>query len=116
MNYWLMKSEPDVYSIDDLKKDKTTPWDSIRNYQARNFMRDDMRKGDLVLFYHSNAKAPGVAGIATVCKESYPDFTFHVGVKVTVRRRDTGETGVLPSFDGFLQYGEGWKLLNFDEL
>ncbi len=48
--------------------------------------------------------------------ESYPDFTFHVGVKVTVRRRDTGETGVLPSFDGFLQYGEGWKLLNFDEL
>jgi predicted RNA-binding protein with PUA-like domain len=70
-----MKSEPDVYSIDDLKKDKTTPWDSIRNYQARNFMRDDMRKGDLVLFYHSNAKPPGVAGLATVCKESYPDFT-----------------------------------------
>jgi predicted RNA-binding protein with PUA-like domain len=70
-----MKSEPDVYSIDDLKKDKTTPWDSIRNYQARNFMRDDMKKGDLVLFYHSNAKPPGVAGIATVCRESYPDFT-----------------------------------------
>lgn len=75
--YWLMKSEPDCYSIDDLagESNKTTHWDGVRNYQARNFMRDDMKKGDKVLFYHSNAKPPGVAGVAKVVKESYPDFT-----------------------------------------
>ena len=75
MNYWLFKSEPDVYSIDDLKRDKTTGWDGIRNYQARNFMRDEVKKGDLILFYHSNAKPPGVAGLATVAKEAEPDPT-----------------------------------------
>lgn len=77
MNYWLMKSEPDCFSIDDLAKapKKTTHWDGVRNYQARNFMRDDMKKGDLVLFYHSNAKPPGIAGVAKIVKESYPDFT-----------------------------------------
>ena len=75
MNYWLMKSEPDVFSIDDLKKVKAEPWDGVRNYQARNFMRDDMKVGDVVLFYHSNAKPPGIAGIATVSKEAYPDHT-----------------------------------------
>ena len=77
MKYWLMKSEPDVFSIDDLAASpgKTTHWDGVRNYQARNFMRDDMKKGDQVLFYHSNAKPPGIAGIAKVVKESYPDFT-----------------------------------------
>ncbi len=75
--YWLMKSEPDVYSFDDLlsEPDGRTPWDSIRNYQARNFMRDDMRIGDLVLFYHSNAKPPGVAGLAIVASDPYPDPT-----------------------------------------
>jgi predicted RNA-binding protein with PUA-like domain len=73
--YWLMKSEPNCYSIDDLKRDKTTHWDGVRNYQARNFMRDDMKKNDKVLFYHSNAKPPGIAGVATIHKESYPDFT-----------------------------------------
>lgn len=66
MNYWLMKSEPDVFSIDDLKKDGETLWDGVRNYQARNFMRDDMKIGDKVLFYHSNAKPPGIAGIAEI--------------------------------------------------
>jgi predicted RNA-binding protein with PUA-like domain len=70
-----MKSEPDVYSIDDLKRDKKTGWDGIRNYQARNMMRDDMEKGDLVLFYHSNAKPPGVAGVAEVSKTGHPDPT-----------------------------------------
>ena len=75
VQYWLMKSEPDVYSIHNLVKDKTTHWDGVRNYQARNFMRDKMRIGDRVLFYHSNAKPPGVAGTAIVCKESYPDFS-----------------------------------------
>lgn len=71
--YWLMKSEPDVYSFEQLKKDKTTSWDGVRNYQARNFMRDEMKKGDQVLFYHSNTKPPGIAGIAEVSKESFPD-------------------------------------------
>lgn len=73
--YWLVKSEPDVFSIDDLAKSKkkTTCWDGVRNYQARNFMRDDMKVGDWVLFYHSNADPPGVAGIAQVVREGYPD-------------------------------------------
>lgn len=75
--YWLLKSEPDVFSFDDLWKSKgrRTPWDGVRNYQARNFMRDDMRPGDGVLFYHSNAEPMGVAGIAEVASEPYPDPT-----------------------------------------
>jgi predicted RNA-binding protein with PUA-like domain len=64
--YWLMKSEPDVFSITDLEKDGTTGWTGVRNYQARNFMRDEMKAGDLVLFYHSNAEPSGVAGVAKV--------------------------------------------------
>ena len=75
MNYWLMKCEPSSYSIDDLARDKTTYWDGVRNFQARNFMRDTMKKGDQVLFYHSNAEPSGVAGIAKIQKEGYPDFT-----------------------------------------
>ena len=77
MNYWLIKSEPDVFGIEHLKSmpDKTEHWDGVRNYQARNMMRDDMKKGDLVFFYHSNCKIPGIVGIAEVVKESYPDFT-----------------------------------------
>ena len=73
--YWLMKSEPDVYSIDDLQEDGRTHWDGVRNYQARNIMRDDMKKGDRVLYYHSNASPPGVVGVAEVVKEGYPDHT-----------------------------------------
>lgn len=77
MKYWLMKSEPDCFSIDDLaaEKNKTSCWDGVRNYQARNYMRDEMKKGDRILFYHSRIKPPGVAGLAKVVKESYPDFT-----------------------------------------
>ena len=75
IKYWLMKSEPNAYSIDDLVKDKKTHWDGVRNYQARNFMRDDMKKGDKVLFYHSNAKPTAVVGICEIVKEGYPDFT-----------------------------------------
>jgi predicted RNA-binding protein with PUA-like domain len=71
--YWLMKSEPDVYSIDDLQRDGREMWDSIRNYQARNMMRDDMRIGDDVFFYHSNCKEPAVVGIMKVASEPYPD-------------------------------------------
>jgi len=75
MKYWLMKSEPDVFSIDDLKKKGKSGWDGVRNYQARNYMRDEMRLGDKIFFYHSNATPPGIAGIAEVSKESHPDPT-----------------------------------------
>jgi len=75
MKYWLFKSEPNSYSIDDLKKDKKTHWDGIRNYQARNFIRDEMKKGDLVLFYHSNAEPNAVVGVCEIVKEAYPDHT-----------------------------------------
>lgn len=76
-NYWLMKSEPSCFSIDDLKNapQQTTHWDGVRNYQARNFMRDHMQMGDLVLFYHSNCSPPGISGVAEVVSEPYPDFT-----------------------------------------
>lgn len=69
-----MKSEPDVFSIDHLKEKGQAPWDGVRNFQARNFMKE-MKKGDLVLFYHSSTEPPGVAGIARVAKEAHPDFT-----------------------------------------
>ena len=82
MNYWLIKSEPEAYSIDDLEADGTEHWDGIRNYQARNFMRDDMKVGDKVLFYHSNCKPPGIVGICEVASEPYPDHTaFDAGEK-----------------------------------
>lgn len=75
MRYWLMKSEPDEFSIDDLERVGTEPWTGVRNYQARNFMRDGMKTGDRILFYHSNTKVPGVAGIAEVASGAYPDPT-----------------------------------------
>ena len=75
MRHWLIKSEPDVFGIDDLKKVKTEPWSGVRNYQARNFMWKEMKPGDLALFYHSNAKPPGVVGIARVVGDAYPDPT-----------------------------------------
>lgn len=75
MKYWLMKSEPHVFSFEDLKQVPQEPWNGVRNYQARNFMRDQMTVGDLVLFYHSSCKIPGVAGIAKVTSKAYPDET-----------------------------------------
>jgi predicted RNA-binding protein with PUA-like domain len=77
MRYWLMKSEPDVFGIDDLAAAprKTTAWWGVRNYQARNFMRDEMRRGDLAFFYHSSCPEPGIAGIAKVSRQAYPDAT-----------------------------------------
>jgi predicted RNA-binding protein with PUA-like domain len=77
MNYWLMKSEPSVFSIDDLqnKPNQTYCWDGVRNYQARNMMRDAMKVGDLSFFYHSNCVEPGIVGIMEIVKESYPDFS-----------------------------------------
>ena len=75
MHHWLLKSEPESYSIDDLARDKTTFWSGVRNYQARNFLRDSIKKGDKVFFYHSNTEPPGIVGIAEVVREGYPDPT-----------------------------------------
>ena len=77
MRYWLMKSEPDDFSIDDLMRaaKKTTPWFGVRNYQARNYMRDEMQLGDQALFYHSSCEVPGIAGIVEIARLAYPDAT-----------------------------------------
>jgi predicted RNA-binding protein with PUA-like domain len=77
MKYWLMKSEPDVFGIDDLQNapEKNEPWDGVRNFQARNMMRDDMNEGDLAFLYHSNCKEPGIAGIMEIVRAGYPDMT-----------------------------------------
>ena len=78
--YWLMKCEPEAYTIEDLERDGTTTWEGVRNFQARNSMRDDMKKGDGVLFYASNAEPSGVTGLAEVSREAYPDpFAFEKG-------------------------------------
>ena len=80
--YWLMKVEPNAYSIDDLRRDGETSWEGVRNYQARNLMRDEFSVGDMVLFYHSNADPTGVAGIAEVSRAGYPDhFALKKGHK-----------------------------------
>lgn len=73
MAYWLFKSEPHVYSIDDLRRDGTGVWEGVRNYQARNFLRDGVKKGDQVLFYHSSCAVPAIVGIASVVRAAYPD-------------------------------------------
>ncbi|MBM4190112.1 MAG: EVE domain-containing protein [Betaproteobacteria bacterium] len=75
MRYWLMKSEPSDYSIDDLVRDRRVAWYGVRNYQARNFMRDQMQVGDKVLFYHSSCPQPGIVGLAEVCTAAFPDAT-----------------------------------------
>lgn len=75
MRYWLLKTEPTSYSIEDLKRDTVTMWDGVRNYQARNFLRDELKRGDRVLFYHSSTEPIGIAGVAEVVKEGYPDPT-----------------------------------------
>jgi predicted RNA-binding protein with PUA-like domain len=104
--YWLMKSEPDVFSIEALEKKKSEGWDGVRNYQARNFMRE-MREGDLVLFYHSNAKPSGVAGIATIVGEARPDPTqfdpksdyYDAGATREEPRWDLVEVGFVERFE-----------------
>jgi len=75
MNYWLFKSEPTTYGIDHLARDKSTAWTGVRNYQARNFMRDEMRKGDRGFFYHSSCEVPGIVGIVEIGRAAYPDET-----------------------------------------
>lgn len=75
MRYWLMKSEPSDYSIDDLARDRTASWWGVRNYQARNFMRDEMRVGDRAFFYHSSCEEPGIVGIVEIAAPAHPDLT-----------------------------------------
>jgi predicted RNA-binding protein with PUA-like domain len=77
MNHWLLKSEPDAFSVDDLGKaaKQTSAWDGVRNFQARNMLRDSMKKGDLAFFYHSSCAVPGIAGIVSIAREGYPDVT-----------------------------------------
>jgi predicted RNA-binding protein with PUA-like domain len=90
--HWLVKSEPGSYSIEDLERDGRTSWEGVRNYQARNFMRDEMRVGDPVLFYHSNAEPPGVAGLARVAREGYADPTaLDPASRYFDPRADTGD-------------------------
>ena len=85
MKHWLMKSEPEEYSIDDLRRDRTTSWEGVRNYQARNFMRDEMRAGDRVLFYASSADPSGVTGLAEVSGEARPERSDPAWVAVEIR-------------------------------
>ena len=96
MQYWLMKSEPDEVSIDDLEAAPTGhfPWFGVRNYQARNFMRDAMQVGDLAFFYHSSCAEPGIAGICEICSEPYPDATQFSATLST-----KAEPAVNPYFD-----------------
>jgi predicted RNA-binding protein with PUA-like domain len=95
MNYWLMKSEPDVFSLKDLSERTSEPWNGVRSYEARNNMRL-MKRGDLVLFYHSNASPSGVAGLAEICREAYPDETCY---DPTNEYYDPKSTAELPRWD-----------------
>ena len=91
MQYWLMKSEPEEVSIDDLARQQTVPWFGVRNYQARNLMRDTMVIGDLAFFYHSGCAEPGIAGICTVCSAPYPDATQFAAVNPYFDPKSTPE-------------------------
>lgn len=114
MNHWLMKSEPDVFGIDTLKQKRVAPWDGVRNYQARNYMRE-MNVGDRVLFYHSNAKPSGIAGLAEVARTAYPD---HTSWDPTSDYFDAGSTPEKPRWDMVdVKYVSTFKrLLPLDEL
>lgn len=114
MNHWLMKSEPDVFGIDTLKAKRVAPWDGVRNYQARNYMRE-MKVGDRVLFYHSNAKPSGVAGLAEVARTAYPD---HTSWDPKSDYFDAGSTPEKPRWDMVdVKYVATFKrLLSLDEL
>ncbi len=104
MNYWLMKCEPSAYTIDDLKQDGKTSWEGVRNYQARNFMRDGMKRGDRVLFYASNADPSGVTGVAEISREAYPDqFALKKGHEY-YDEKSTAENPIWYSVDiGFVE-------------
>jgi predicted RNA-binding protein with PUA-like domain len=91
MKFWLMKCEPSAYSIGDLERDGTSSWEGVRNYQARNFMRDEMKAGDRVLFYASNADPSGVTGVAEISREAYPDLFARTKGQVLRREGHGGE-------------------------
>lgn len=94
MHHWLMKSEPDVFGIDDLKRmpKQTDKWEGVRNYQVRNMMRDDMQPGDLAFFYHSNCREPGIVGIMKIVRGGYPDHTaFEPEAKYYDPKSDPGK-------------------------
>lgn len=114
MKHWLMKSEPDVFGIDTLKRKRVAPWDGVRNYQARNYMRE-MKVGDRVLFYHSNAKPSGIAGLAEVARTAYPD---HTSWDPQSDYFDAGSTPEKPRWDMVdVKYVSTFKrLLSLDEL
>jgi predicted RNA-binding protein with PUA-like domain len=106
MKYWLMKSEPDAFSIDDLKRLKRAPWDGVRNYQARNFMRE-MRKGDLAFFYHSSTQPTGIVGMMTIAREAYADPTQFDAKN---EHYDSGSNLQAPRWDLVdVQFGEVFK-------
>lgn len=106
MRYWLIKSEPEAFSIEDLERVGCEPWNGIRNYQARNFLRDEMEIGDLALFHHSNAKPPGVVGIARVAGEPKPDdLQFDPGSDYHDPKSDPGEPRwVMVDFEFVLRF------------
>ena len=116
MRYWLMKSEPDEFSIDDLNAapDKSVAWYGVRNYQARNFMRDQMKVGDHVLFYHSSCPEPGIAGLATVSKQAYPDTTQFEKKSKYFDAKATPETPRWFNVD--VKYKKKTRLISLDEL
>ena len=117
MKYWLMKSEPETFSLQDLQNcpNSTDHWDGIRNYQARNFMRDEMSVGDRVLFYHSNAKPPGVVGTAKIVSGAYPDHTAWEPESKYFDPRSTPEKPVWMMVD--VQYESAFpEMLSLDQL
>jgi predicted RNA-binding protein with PUA-like domain len=116
LRYWLMKSEPDEFSIDDLQAapDRSVAWYGVRNYQARNFMRDQMKVGDHVLFYHSSCAVPGVAGLATVSKQAYPDATQYDRKSKYHDAKATPETPRWFNVD--VKFRKKTRLISLDEL
>jgi predicted RNA-binding protein with PUA-like domain len=114
MNYWLFKSEPTTYGVDHLAKDQVTAWTGVRNYQARNFMRDAMGKGDQGFFYHSSCEVPGIAGIVEVGRAAYPDETQF---NRKSRYYDSGATKDNPRwFNVDIRFVRKTRVVGLDEL
>ena len=114
MNYWLFKSEPTTYGIDHLARDKVTAWTGVRNYQARNFMRDAMKKGDRGYFYHSSCEVPGIAGILEIASAAYPDATQFDRKS---RQYDSGATTENPRwFNVDVKFVKKTRVVSLDEL
>ena|SRR5690349_20213930 len=114
MNYWLFKSEPAIYGIDHLARDRVTAWTGVRNYQARNYMRDDMRKGDRGFFYHSSCEVPGIAGLVEISRAAYPDESQFDRKS---RQYDAGATKDNPRwFNVDVKFLKKTRVVSLDEL